>query len=72
MAADRAVKRGLEYLKSTQKPDGGWESGGFGRATSVTSLAVMAYLAAGHVPGEPGPYRETVEKGIRYVWPSAL
>jgi hypothetical protein len=66
-ATDEAVRRALEYLKSTQKPDGAWESGGFGRATSVTSLAVMAYLAAGHVPGAPGPYRETVEKGIRYV-----
>jgi hypothetical protein len=66
-AADLAVKRGLEYLKSSQKPDGAWESGGFGRATSVTSLAVMAFLAAGHVPGEPGPYREAIEKGVRYV-----
>jgi hypothetical protein len=66
-AADLAVKRGLDYLKATQKPDGAWESGGFGRATSVTSLAVMAFLAAGHVPGEPGPYRENVERGVRYV-----
>ena len=54
-------------MKSTQKPDGAWESGGFGRATSITSLSVMAFLAAGHVPGEPGPYRESIEKGIRYV-----
>ena len=66
-AADNAVKRGLDHLKSTQKPDGAWESGGFGRATSVTSLSVMAFLAAGHVPGEPGPYRNAVERGIRYV-----
>jgi hypothetical protein len=66
-AIDRSVKRGLEYLRSTQKPDGAWESGGFGRATSVTSLAVMAFLAAGHVPGEAGPYREAIERGIRYV-----
>ncbi len=66
-AADRSMKKGLDYLKSAQKGDGAWESGGFGRATSVTSLAVMAFLAAGHVPGEPGPYRETVERGIRYV-----
>src|SRR5260370_13027821 len=55
-AADLSVKRGLDYLKSTQKPDGAWESGGFGRATSVTSLAVLAFLAPGHVPGEPGPH----------------
>jgi Prenyltransferase and squalene oxidase repeat len=66
-AADQAVKRGLEFLKTTQKPDGAWESGNFGKATSVTSLAVMAYLAAGHVPGAPGPYRESIERGIAYV-----
>jgi hypothetical protein len=64
--ADAAVRRALDYLKSSQKPDGAWESG-FGRATSVTSLAVMAFLAAGHVPGEPGPYREAIEKGVAYV-----
>jgi hypothetical protein len=66
-ASDAAIRRALEFLKSTQKPDGAWESGGFGRATSVTSLAVMAFLSAGHVPGAPGPYREAIEKGIRYV-----
>lgn len=66
-AADAAVKRGLDFLKSDQKPDGAWESGNFGKATSVTSLAVMAFLAAGHVPGEPGPYREAVERGVEYV-----
>ncbi len=27
----------------------------------------MAYLAAGHLPGAPGLYRDTVERGIRYV-----
>jgi hypothetical protein len=66
-AADEAVKRGLDFLKAAQKPDGAWESGGFGRATSVTSLAVMAFLAAGHVPGAPGPYRDAVERGVGYV-----
>jgi Prenyltransferase and squalene oxidase repeat len=65
--ADGAIHRALEYLKKGQQPDGAWVSGGFGPATSVTSLAVMAFLAAGHVPGEPGPYRESIEKGIRYV-----
>ena len=66
LASDRAIRRALDYLKATQKPDGAWEAG-FGKATSVTSLSVLAFLAAGHVPGEPGPYREAVEKGIRYV-----
>ncbi len=64
---DRAVHRALEYLKAAQEADGSWESGGFGKATSVTSLAVMSYLACGHVPGAPGPYQESIEAGINYV-----
>jgi hypothetical protein len=64
--ADAAIRRALQHLKSTQKPGGAWD-GGFGEATSITSLAVMAYLAAGHVPGAPGPYRENVDRGVRYV-----
>jgi hypothetical protein len=66
LPVDRSIRRALNHLKSTQKPSGAWE-GGFGEATSLTSLAVMAYLAAGHVPGEPGPYQQTVERGVRYV-----
>ena len=65
--ADAAIHRALEWQKSAQKPSGAWESGNFGEATSITSLAVMAYLAAGHHPGEPGPYRDSIERGIRYV-----
>jgi hypothetical protein len=65
-AADAAIHRSLEHLRSTQKNTGAWEAS-FGEATSVTSLVVMAYLAAGHVPGAPGPYRDAVERGVRYV-----
>lgn len=64
--AEAAVARALAYLASTQKPSGAWAAQ-FGEATSVTSLAVMAYLACGHVPGTPGPYRATIERGIRFV-----
>lgn len=64
--SDAAMARALDYLKDVQKPDGGWDAG-FGRATSTTSLAVMAFLAAGHVPGEPGPYRDAIVRGVRYV-----
>jgi hypothetical protein len=65
--ADAAIRRALDYLKASQKDDGAWESGHYGKMTSVTSLAVMAFLACGHVPGEPGPYREEIERGVRYV-----
>jgi hypothetical protein len=66
LAVDKAIHRALEHLRTTQKSSGAWESR-FGEATSITSLAVMAYLAAGHLPGEPGPYRDTVDRGVRYV-----
>ena len=53
--SDEAIRRALEYLKDGPEARRRVGAGGFGRATSVTSLAVMAFLAAGHVPGEPGP-----------------
>ena len=64
---DRAARRALDYLLAAQQSDGSWESGGFGRATSVTSLAVMAFLSCGHTPGVDGPYREAIDRGIAYV-----
>lgn len=64
--AEAAIKRALDYLRTSQKPDGSWEAS-FGKATSVTSLAVMSFLACGHVPGQDGPYREAIERGIRFV-----
>jgi hypothetical protein len=64
---ENAVNKALDFLKNTQKEDGSWSAGQFGgRNAAVTGLCVMAFLSAGHVPGE-GPYSETVEKGIRAV-----
>ncbi len=61
---DEAVARALKFLKSQQDPDGAWKMNG--KDPAITSLAVMAFLSAGHVPGE-GPYGATVEKGVRWV-----
>jgi hypothetical protein len=64
---DKAIERGLVFLHNTQdKTDGSWRAGRGGRNPAITSLAVMAFLSAGHVPGE-GRYGETVEKGVRWV-----
>ena len=68
-ALDKSVDRALDFLQSTQLGDGAWGAGnrGVGGANpAVTSLCVMAFLSAGHVPGE-GRYGETVEKGVRWV-----
>lgn len=62
---EQSVDKALAFLKSMQEPDGAYQI--FGQKHSaITSLAVMAFLSAGHVPGE-GPYGATVEKGIRAV-----
>jgi hypothetical protein len=65
--ADKAVDRALEFLASAQnKSDGSWTAGRAGKSVAVTSLAVMAFLSAGHVPGE-GKYGKPIEQGVRWV-----
>jgi hypothetical protein len=66
-AFDDAIDRGLEYLSRSQNSDGSWSAAGRGsRDPAVTSLSVMAFMSAGHVPGE-GRYGKVVESGIRFV-----
>ncbi len=63
---DAAIVQGLEFLAKGQQPSGAWSVGRLGESTATTSLAVMSFLAAGHVPGE-GPYGRQLERGIRWV-----
>src|SRR5438132_1628440 len=60
-----SVDRGLAFLANLQEKDGAWLLQG-SKHPATTSLAVMAFLSAGHVPGE-GPYQANVEKGVRWV-----
>jgi hypothetical protein len=68
---EEAVDSGVAYLAKSQTRAGGWspefvaERGQAGDP-AVTALAVMAFLSAGHVPGE-GKYGPVVERGIRFV-----
>lgn len=65
-AVDASVSRALEYLASQQTEEGAWRTESWGSSSAVTALAVMAFLAAGHVPGE-GPYGERINRGVRWV-----
>jgi hypothetical protein len=58
---DIAMDKGLQWLARIQQPDGS-----FSKITGVNGLALMAFLGAGHVPGE-GKYHAVVERGIRYI-----
>jgi prenyltransferase beta subunit len=63
---EKAVDRALQFLSYHQdKREGCWRVGN-GSNAAITGLSVMAFLSAGHVPGE-GPYGETVTKGVEWV-----
>lgn len=67
-AKDRLVEsvdRGLVFLAGQQDKDGSWQAASI-KHPAVTSLAVLAFLSAGHVPGE-GPYQANIEKGVQWV-----
>lgn len=72
--AEAAIENGLAFLARAQSRNGSWPALGgvpFGLRNrdgdiAVTSLAVMAFLSAGHVPGE-GRYGGVVDQGIRWV-----
>jgi hypothetical protein len=63
---DQAIIDGLEFLAREQQPNGCWVTQNWGESTATTALAVMSYLAAGHLPGE-GKYGEAMNRGIRFV-----
>jgi hypothetical protein len=60
-----AVDRALVFLKTSQRPDGAWPAGQ-ASSTAVPSLAVMAFLARGNVPGQ-GPYGDSLNHTIDFV-----
>lgn len=65
-AVDASIARALDFLAEQQLPEGSWRTDAWGESTAITSLAIMAFMAAGHVPGE-GPYGANLSKAIRWV-----
>jgi hypothetical protein len=63
--ADEAVKRGVEFLLSKQKPDGSISADKYN--TAMSSLAIMAICAAGHTPAEKSREGEALKKALEYV-----
>ncbi len=76
-----AIERGLRYLIRIQNDDGSWSCDAgkkvndgyevFAGGESVhhvgaTALAVLAFLAAGHVPGR-GPYGEPLDRAVAFL-----
>ncbi|MBM4032417.1 MAG: terpene cyclase/mutase family protein [Planctomycetes bacterium] len=74
---EAAVALGLDWLKRTQDDDGSWDYAKYGVAEAhreeqahrvgVAGLALLAFLGAGHNPRDPGPFRDTVAKAIKFL-----
>lgn len=58
-----AVEKGLKYLARRQSKLGSW---GEHYQVAVTSLAGLAFLAGGHLPGE-GKYGNNVKSALRFI-----
>lgn len=63
---DAAIVHALDYLAKQQQESGAWRIGSYRESTAGTSLSIMAFMAAGHVPGE-GPYGGQLKRGINWV-----
>ena len=59
----QAIEKGLDWLAANQAPDGHW---GEQFPVATTSLAGLALLAGGHLPGR-GKYGLKVLQAIRYL-----
>jgi len=62
----KAVDSGLKYLATTQSDDGSFGANRYGKNVGISSLACLAFMADGHVPGR-GKYGPVVEKGLEFV-----
>ena len=63
---DIAVQRGMAAIASMQNDDGSFGRGRYSHHAGVTSIACLALLADGHIPGRGG-YGQVVEKGLEFV-----
>ena len=68
--SEAAIARGLQYLRDTQNPNGSWNSH-YGENMGITALALMAFIATGHVPGQ-GEYADTLDRGLDFVMAHAM
>lgn len=62
---EQSIDRALVWLVKQQEGDGSIDAPTSAQP-AATSLAVMAFLSKGHVPGE-GPYGRALEKAIDFV-----
>jgi len=65
---EAVIKGALRWLASKQLPNGAWGSAGEEQRhpVAITGYTLMAFQAAGHLPGE-GEYGKHVNAGVQYL-----
>ncbi|GIW78706.1 MAG: hypothetical protein KatS3mg105_0513 [Gemmatales bacterium] len=64
--AQDAIDRGLAYLVRHQHRDHSWGTGQYHGNVAITSIAALALMSGGHLPGR-GRYGEAVQGALEYV-----
>ena len=59
------LQAGLEFLASTQKPDGSWP-GSYGKTTGIVASCTLAFLASGNIPGR-GKYGANCARAVDFL-----
>ena len=65
-----SAQKGLSFLAAAQAEDGSWGAQRFGRHAGIASLACLAFMADGHLPGR-GVYGSNVQRGLEFILHSA-
>jgi hypothetical protein len=61
-----ACQKALAWLAAKQNADGSWSESRYPHNTAITSFAVLAFMAQGHLPGQ-GEYGPNVAKAARFL-----
>jgi WD40 repeat protein len=78
---EQAVQMALEWLAKVQSADGRWDTDDFDDGCldctddtsdissdiALTGLALLCFQGAGHTHINPGPYRETISRGLAFL-----
>jgi hypothetical protein len=61
---EAAIKRGLDWLKSVQQPDGRWCAGDDSNWVGYSAFAMIAFMLNGHFPNKKQPYGECMTRSL--------
>ena len=60
---EAAIQRGLQFLKSSQGPDGRWDASDT-NWVGYTAFSMIAFMLNGNCPNKKQPYGETLTKAV--------